>query len=148
MTTTDDQAARVAPRSLGTAPLGSTAASNPLHPTSGENGRTPGEWWTRQSQTRFDDGRFDVAIIVSVPLPNGGSTNAIIAECFGRVDTNVYVNAAANASLIAAAPDLLAALKAIVDIPQIDGVGMRFTFDYNSPLGQQARAAIAKAEGR
>ena len=58
--------------------------------------------------------------------------------------------AQANARLIAAAPELLEALKEIVGLANetIDGCGHRYTFDYNSPLGRAARAAIAKAEGR
>jgi hypothetical protein len=57
----------------------------------------------------------------------------------------------ADARLIAAAPDLYIALKAILDCEQIDGVGggrITLTFDYRSPLAERARAAIAKAEGR
>jgi hypothetical protein len=49
----------------------------------------------------------------------------------------------ANARLIAAAPDLLAACKAIVNARDVDLIG-EAPWD---TLFQQARAAIAKAEG-
>ena len=42
--------------------------------------------------------------------------------------------------------DLKTALKAIIEHEEIDGVGIRYTFDYHSPLGRQARAALAKAD--
>jgi len=45
----------------------------------------------------------------------------------------------ANAALIAAAPDLLAACRAAQKIAEAVGAG---------PLEEQVRAAIAKAEGR
>ena len=45
--------------------------------------------------------------------------------------------AEANARLIAAAPDLLAALEALADVPDVQGW----------PETDQARAAIAKAKG-
>ena len=44
---------------------------------------------------------------------------------------------------------LVAALQAIVNHEQIDGVGggrIRYEFDYNSPIGKQARAALALAQ--
>jgi hypothetical protein len=50
---------------------------------------------------------------------------------------NVYKEARANATLIAAAPDLLAALEVLVNKPEIHSEDM-----------QRARAAIAKAEGK
>ena len=56
----------------------------------------------------------------------------------------------ANADLIVRAVNnhaaLLAALKAIVEHQNIDGTGIRYEFDWNSPIGKQARAAIAAAE--
>lgn len=56
---------------------------------------------------------------------------------------------AANAALIAAAPDLLEALKALCDEGMIPAVGphWRWSDEYYS-LFENARAAIAKAEGR
>ena len=50
-------------------------------------------------------------------------------------------NALADADLIAAAPDLLAACRAALDWRGFDGGGI------NNPVRQQLIAAIAKAEG-
>lgn len=67
----------------------------------------------------------------------------------GRVGS-VQGTSARDKSGVAATVDaqaaLRAALKAIVDQCDIDGTGMRYTFDYNSPLGKQARAALAAAD--
>ncbi|HLE57237.1 MAG TPA: hypothetical protein VJB15_09150 [Rhodothermia bacterium] len=52
----------------------------------------------------------------------------------------------ANASLIAAAPELLEALKAIVDGHKTIGHGERFSAPYE--LLEKASAAIDKAEGK
>jgi hypothetical protein len=54
--------------------------------------------------------------------------------------------AEANARLIAAAPEMLDALKAVLKIESMDARGVRFSFDFNSPLAKQVRSAIAKAE--
>lgn len=58
-------------------------------------------------------------------------------------------NAQANARLIAAAPDLLAALDSILSVSDHDGYGART--DAQIPMLRaalaQARAAIAKAKG-
>ena len=53
-----------------------------------------------------------------------------------------------DAHLISAAPELYEALKQIVEHEQIDGTGIRYTFDWHSPFGKAARAALAKAEGQ
>lgn len=56
-----------------------------------------------------------------------------------------------NACLVAAAPDLKAALEAILNLEEIDGVGggrIRISLDLRSPVAEQARAALVKAEGR
>jgi hypothetical protein len=54
----------------------------------------------------------------------------------------------ANANLIAAAPDLLAALKAIVAVLQKEAPGTALNHYQYDAIGIQAHAAIAKAEGR
>jgi len=54
----------------------------------------------------------------------------------------------ANARLIAAAPELLAALKAIVAVLQKEAPGTRLNHHSYDTIGAQAHAAIAKAEGR
>ena len=52
----------------------------------------------------------------------------------------------AGASALRAQSALVAALQAIVEHEQIDGIRVRYNFDFNSPLGQQARAALALVE--
>ena len=59
-----------------------------------------------------------------------------IAPCVGE-------NAEANARLIAAAPDLLAALKSITDYDE----GSSEEGTYGSEVMERCRAAISKAEG-
>ena len=88
---------------------------------------TPGPWraepWTCHAATSI--------------LADG---NRLIADC-AAID-GYSVNALPNARLIAAAPDLLTALKALFEqcSPEIPG-------SPGSPL-ELARAAIAKAEGQ
>ena len=93
---------------------------------------TPGPWTYRRAKYPVD-GSYDYAIAAKV----GGQEFCIIAEAFGRVADAVWPDAEANARLIAAAPDLLAALKDVV------AVADRKTDEFD-----RARAAIAKAEGR
>jgi hypothetical protein len=69
---------------------------------------------------------------------------AIAADDGGYVCSSVATEA--DALLIAAAPDLLAALKELID--QLEGIGIP---DWHGAEGlslDQARAAINKAEGR
>lgn len=54
----------------------------------------------------------------------------------------------ADQRLIAAAPDLLAALKAVIAVLQKEAPGTALNNRAYNDLGAQARAAIAKAEGR
>ncbi len=54
----------------------------------------------------------------------------------------------ANARLIAAAPDLLAALKAVVDVLRKEAPGTPLNHHQYDAIGIQANNAIAKAEGR
>ena len=83
---------------------------------------TPGPWNLEHGHRGFviTDGVYDVAVV----------------RDFGNEDNK------ANAILISAAPDLLAALKAIVEAWEVTG-GMCFK---NNEIGN-ARAAIAKAKG-
>ena len=92
---------------------------------------TPGPWSAGSTCTR--DGHHEVfgsddCLVASVP--------SVVTEYEG----NVRRPARANAKLIAAAPDLLAALKAMVKVDAEDGADDEYLHD--------ARAAIAKAEGR
>jgi hypothetical protein len=62
-----------------------------------------------------------------------------VRDAHDGVIAGMHVNDEANARLIAAAPDLLAALKKVLTMTE--GVAPLGSF------GEQARAAIAKAEG-
>lgn len=66
-----------------------------------------------------------------------------IAATFGSADGTE--NGEANASLIVAAPDMLAALKAVRS--ELDAMSGNWT-EGMSNFAQQADVAIAKAEGR
>ena len=116
---------------------------------------TPGPWKTSRAKLP-SDGAYDYAIGADF----GGQTLAI-AEAFGRVDDNIYLypDAEANAHLIAAAPDMLEALKECADDLQseIDERYPPFILEYpgfvqkrnnDMEIVIKARAAIAKAEGR
>ena len=85
---------------------------------------TPGPWW--QGST-LDDSVFAA----------GGGDEVCVAVCPERSVISDGAETYANARLIAAAPDLLEALKAVV------AVADRKTVEF-----ERARAAIAKAEGR
>jgi hypothetical protein len=71
------------------------------------------------------------------------STEWVVAEMCGERE-----RALANAHLIAAAPDLLAALKAIVEVLRVEAQGTPLNNRKYDHIGIQAHAAIAKAESR
>lgn len=76
-----------------------------------------------------------------------GGTN-VIGEAFFRVHEGVggTRNAAANARLMAAAPDLLSSLKELVEIVE-DAISQRSAKDLDSFTLQPAMDAIARATG-
>ena len=87
-------------------------------------GNTPGPWYANQDCIEIDgpEGPRDVKLAVVLQADN----------------------AAADARLIAAAPELLAALKELVAYDD----GSNEPEDYGYELLQRCKAAIAKAEGR
>jgi hypothetical protein len=87
-------------------------------------GHTPGPWYANQDCIEIDgpEGPRDVTLAVVLQADN----------------------AAADARLIAAAPELLAALKELVAYDD----GSNEPEDYGYELLQRCKAAIAKAEGR
>lgn len=92
---------------------------------------TPGPWVVQKSNG-LHDGQHDFAI---------HATKAkVLAEAFGRDSNGNIISAEANARLIAAAPDLLKALKGFVSNSSVV-IGLPHA-------ARAARAAIAKAEGR
>lgn len=109
--TTSEAAALAADEDLGASNFGETVA-----PT-----YTPGPWQA-----------CDRVVVVTV---EGHGYGTHIADCaVGGANGKMQI---ANARLIAAAPDMLAALKAVVSVAD------RATVEFD-----MARAAIAKAEGR
>jgi hypothetical protein len=121
---------------------------------------TPGPWTFRP----FMGGDEHIAQLASVDLKptkaltNEGQRYVMAAESrVALVDMQAEVKKTerwhaddaerdANARLIAAAPDLLEALKAMLDTGHMCGYDCEM--DKSCPIGEQARAAIAKAEGK
>lgn len=93
--------------------------------------------WAYKRADHPTDGEYDFAVRA------GGK---VIAEAFGRVDHGEAGKrpAEANARLMAAAPELLAALKAFAEASE----EFPSLLEPLSDLVDDARAAIAKAEGR
>lgn len=93
------------------------------------NKHTPGPWLTK--------GGYDKDSGLGLTRVMFGSS--IVSECYG-------INSEANARLIAAAPDMLEALREFVStmdsLPASDETHSRVWGTYHT-----ARAAIAKAEG-
>jgi len=106
--------------------------------------RTPGPWSIHGATQvlKFGENHGAVCIIAD---PDAATT-ADFKEAEPGSDR--WDEEMANAHLIAASPDLYAALKAIVDHENIDGLGIRYEFDFHSQFGKAARAALAKAEGK
>ena len=95
---------------------------------------TPGPWIGKTQSVHTADGRPIVNSIWIPPQPPKGPGVALQTE------------ADANLRLIAAAPDLLAALKTVLS----SDMAQRVEYDREEPSDTLAivRAAIAKAEGR
>lgn len=108
------------------------------------SGHTPGPWSIQQSPQRHD-GEFDFAV--------SAHGARILAECFGRAADKVgtILPANANARLIAASPELLEALKGLVQINEQhnEAVGkiIKKPLTWKDSYLDAARSAIAKAEG-
>ena len=90
-----------------------------------ETKHTPGAWLITEPENRY--------LHIS-SSPSG----------FGDIATVWRGNVWANARLITSAPDMLAALKAIIDRSENGELGTSKVVD----MRNIARAAIAKAEGR
>lgn len=106
-------------------------------------GLTPTPWVTRVAdEARMGDSHADIAIISGDPSYRPG--RKLIAEVYCRIQRDVCIDPGPNARLMAAAPDLLAALEGLVKI--IDGLG---PMDYPTlhEHWDAGRAAIAKARG-
>lgn len=79
-----------------------------------------------------------------------GSNHGAIVACACGYDNTVFYppeeQAIANARLIAAAPELLEALKAMIDAERVYESGLRSSEELDAL--EKAHAAIAKATGR
>ena len=96
---------------------------------------TPGQW------------EADIRLAQSTVIDKNGNIIADIARDSNSCTAQTYTdeNIAANARLIAAAPELLAACEALVEA--IEGHEARTKVYQMHPAIEIARAAIAKAEG-
>jgi methionine synthase II (cobalamin-independent) len=98
---------------------------------------TPGPWTYSRSAVQYGDWRFYVAQAEGAPYtPHYSDVATLIAETVNDERRSIQE---ANARLIAAAPDLLEALKRLM--------GGTTTLQDAQEAAQQARAAIAKATG-
>lgn len=113
-----------------------------------ESKHTPGPWNRTPTQ-----GGEPGLIIESIDSPDGH----IVATALRSLQTGVAAvgtdwrtkeEAEANARLIAAAPDLLLALKAVLGWGLADPSQMQADAGHPGDIERQARAAIARAEGR
>lgn len=102
------------------------------------NAHTPGPWKTYRGAV------WSTHESVSGPVTKGMRTNHVcaISERLKMPDGERE----ANARLIAAAPDMLAALEAIISQMDQGGQGATQVFNRDACI-QHARAAIAKARG-
>lgn len=100
------------------------------------SGHTPGPW-TFKKALKPVDGEYDYAIGVHID----GKPH-VLAETFGRTSPEHRPDALANAHLIAAAPELLAALYMMLEAYWGEGDGQK----PEPHVIRTARAAIAKAE--
>lgn len=89
---------------------------------------TPGPWYSEMNV----DGEIN-----TWAFDDPGSPRIGVAKAYKNK------NAEANARLIAAAPDLLAALERVLECRRF-----KISLDTNAAALEQARAAIAKAKGK
>ena len=97
---------------------------------------TPGPWIVEKTRI----GRRGPITLVMVVAEEGGMPGLIVNQ--GPIEPRDI----ANARLIAAAPDLLEALKSVVYV-SADGKAFGF-HNLDTKTAQTAAAAIAKAEGK
>lgn len=96
---------------------------------------TPGPWWFAQHDEfgRYDVGNGDAPMFRTIAPADSGPGEWSITDY--RHD-----HQEANARLVAAAPEILEALKGLVSAVEAEGDAERMT--------ERARAAISKAEGK
>lgn len=99
---------------------------------------TPGPWTYKRGEGRYASAHYIESHVYSTPTVISGKDQ--IAQCHGYEDEVV-----ANARLIAAAPDMLAALKSARD--SFDQFVRLNRIPANTQGRRDVLAAIAKAEG-
>lgn len=103
-----------------------------------EQKHTQGDWTIRRAKTPDNTGGYDYAVL--------DKDGAVIGEAFehvGKLGTSYDVRPAkANATMFAAAPDLLEACQSILE-HWASG-----NFSRGQELWAKLKSAIAKAEGR
>lgn len=118
-----------------------------------EQKHTPGPW----ELAPYSDGDEVINVVAGYKDLGGGQSQAHwIAECEAGVDFGddaeaILATNEANARLIAAAPDLLAALKeALSELATEYPIASRLAGNWPEmvPVFERINAAIAKAEGR
>lgn len=109
---------------------------------------TPGPWVSIGS-TR--DGVYSFTVYTDATYPEGSGNNLQVCAGYGGLSSGfpVIEEARGNASLIAAAPDLLEALEGIMDAVKRceEDDDKSITDEFTEELEIVALAAIAKAKG-
>jgi hypothetical protein len=103
------------------------------------SGHTPGPWTVVESSDKRQQGYIRCAHKFAPEAEECIAVARVTQRCFDRATTD------ANARLIAAAPDLLEALRRLADSISYDRDPAVEPY-FREPL-KAARAAIAKAEG-
>lgn len=99
---------------------------------------TPGPWTTTAARIVLGgDSHADIAIVAGDPE---APDCELLAQVYCRIQAGRCIDPAANAQVICAAPDLLAALEALVEAFDAG----RF-LSPDGPVLVQARAAVASA---
>lgn len=104
---------------------------------------TPGPWTMKRGEGRYSDRLYIESHVYSTPTVTSGKDQIVQLTSLKWDDHGQEVEA--NARLIAAAPELLAALKLILEGTQCQDLADDEARKHNA---FEARAAIAKAEAR
>ena len=105
---------------------------------------TPGPWVCQELPSVALDGRSNLVLRT---IHGGSDQDVLVSNVYNRDDD---ATAAANACLIAAAPEMLDALRTLVRATENSGIKFYGidVFVYGVDPLEAARAALAKAEGK
>ncbi len=106
---------------------------------------TPGPWATNIEVETFDGARLDATVYINHGSGKGGEICTFRHDPDDGLDLN-DAEQIANANLVAAAPELLAALQDILDAYHGLTLGRQNT-EWEGRLKVATRIAIAKAKG-